>query len=280
MTDPVPNSGFIRSKDGTQLYYCSLPAREAPATLLFVHGYGEHCGRYEHVMRWFHGRGYDVSAFDYRGHGRSEGTRGHIARFREYIDDLDAFIGTTIGRLGTDHKVYLVGHSIGGLIAASYVLEQPEGIDGVVLSSPCFGFAVKVGAVKNILGKGMSSIWPTLALPTGIPPEDLSTDPAVGRAYDADPLVNKNATARWYTEALTQQQTVLRHADRIRVPVLLLQAGSDRVADPDTSQNFIAALGSNDKEMQWYDGLYHEIFNEVQKEDVFSDLETWLQKHN
>ncbi len=278
VTEQVPDTGFIRSKDGTQLYHCALPRPDAAAVLLIVHGYGEHCGRYDHVMRWLHDRGYAVAAFDYRGHGKSQGVRGHVERFREYLDDVDAFVGAHMASAGS-RKVYLIGHSLGGLIASSYVLEQPEGIDGVVLSSPSMGFKVKVNPIKSLLGKGMSALWPTLSLPTGIPVADLSTDQAVGRAYDADPLVNKTTTARWYTEALAQQQLVLRHADRIQVPLLLMQAGSDRIADPDVSQNFLAALGSADKEMKWYEGMYHEIFNEIQKEDVFADLAAWLQKH-
>jgi lysophospholipase len=279
VTDQVPDTGFIRSKDGTQLHYATLPNKDAKATLLFVHGYGEHSGRYAHVMSWFHDRGYDVAAFDYRGHGKSEGVRGHVTRYREYMDDLDAFISSNMGRLPQDRKVYLVGHSNGGLVTASYILEQPEGIDGAVLSSPMLGFAVKINPLKSLLGKAMSTLYPTLALPSEIPLDHLSTDKSVGEAYGVDPLVHKVATARWYTEALAQQAVVLRNADRIQVPILLMQAGSDKVVDAEVSQNFLAAVGSADKELRWYDGLYHEIFNETIKEEVFSDLDAWLKKH-
>lgn len=256
-----------------------MPRDDAKATLLFVHGYGEHCGRYGHVLSWFHERGFDVAAFDYRGHGKAEGTRGHVVRYREYLDDLDAFVSHNLKRLPQDRKVYLVGHSNGGLITAAYILEQPEGIDGAVLSSPMLGFAVKINPLKSLLGKTMSAIYPSLALPSEIPLEHLSTDKSVGEAYGRDPLVHKVATARWYTEALAQQGTVLRNADRIQVPILVMQAGADKVVDPEVSQNFLAAVGSADKELRWYDGLYHEIFNETIKQEVFADLETWLSKH-
>lgn len=279
MAQAIPHTGFINSKDGTRLFYQRLERSDAAATLLFVHGYGEHCGRYDHVLQHFFALGYDVAAFDYRGHGRSDGARGHVTRFREYLDDVDAFIGSQMGRIGAEQKIYLVGHSLGGLIVASYVLEQPEGIDGAVLSSPAVGFAVKVNPAKVLLAKLMSTLNPTMTLPTGIPVSDLSTDQSVGKAYEADPLVNKVATARWYTEALDQQQIVLRHADRIQAPLLLLQAGRDRVADPEVAQNFLASVGSTDKELKWYESMYHEIFNEVDKAEVFADLHAWLTKH-
>lgn len=280
VTEVIPDTGFIRSKDGTQLHYARFTNPDAGALLLFVHGFGEHCGRYDHVNRWFLERGYECAAFDYRGHGRSQGRRAYVDRFRQYLDDLDAFVNAMMARSDdSSRKVYLVGHSFGGLLVASYVLEQPEGIDGIVLSSPGFGFKVKVSAAKAALAKVMSTVYPTLELPTGIPVEDLSTDPSVGKAYEADPLVNKVATARWYTEALAQQQVILRHADRIQLPVLLLQAGEDRLVDGYVSQNFLAAVGSADKELKWYDGMYHEIFNEVRRDEVLDDMQTWLTQH-
>ena len=272
-------TGFLDSKDGTQLYYRALPKDDAEATLLFVHGFGEHCERYDHVQQWFHAQGYDVAAFDYRGHGRSQGRRSYVERFRHYIDDLDCFIRFMLKRIGDERRFYLVGHSHGGLIVSAYTVDRPEGIDGIVLSSPYFGLKVPVNPAKIALAKVMANVWPTLSLPAGIPPEHLSTDPAVGVKYANDPLVNTIATARWFTEATQQQQYCLKHAGRLQLPVLLLQAGDDRIADGDVSQAFLAAVGSTDKEIHWYDGMYHEIFNETDREQVFGDLHRWLQSH-
>ena len=184
-------TGTIESRDGTQLFYRLLPKEDAAATLIFVHGFGEHCGRYEHVMRWFYDLGYDTAAFDYRGHGRAGGTRAYCDRFSQFDEDLDAFLRFNIDRVGTKRKLYLVGHSHGGLVTMSYVLQHPEGIDGVVLSSPYFAVAMKVPPIKLAAAKLMSRIYPKLTIPTGIPPEHLSTDPKVGERYAADPLVGK-----------------------------------------------------------------------------------------
>ncbi len=270
---------YINSKDGTQLF-CRMQAHpEAPAALLFIHGFGEHSGRYGHVLDHFFARGYDVAAFDYRGHGRAQGRRGHIGSFREYFDDVDAFIRWAMARTTGDRRLYLVGHSLGGLIASAYVLEQPEGIDGVILSSPFLGLKLKVPTIKVFAGHALSRLVPTFSMPAGVPTEYLSTDPEVGRAYQADPLIGTVATARWFTEAMTWQENVLRKASAIRVPMLLLQAGDDRIANPDTAQAFLAAVGSADKELIWYDGLYHELFNERDKEQVMNDLASWLERH-
>jgi len=279
VTDSSFDTGYLQSRDGTRLFYRCLPHPSPRASLVFVHGSGEHCGRYEHVMRWFGEKGFDCNAFDYRGHGKADGPRAHCDRFEQYHDDLDAFLRFVMERGDEDRKVYLVGHSHGGLVVTSYVLSQPEGIDGVVLSSPFFGVKLKVPAVKVAAGRLMSVVWPTLALPTGIPSSVLSTDPEVGRRYDADPLVGSTASARWFTEATARQELVLKQADQLRLPLLMLIAGSDQLVDAEVTQNMLAAVGSTDKEMRWYDELYHEIFNEVRKEDVFADLLEWLEKH-
>ncbi|MFT5430292.1 MAG: alpha-beta hydrolase superfamily lysophospholipase [Myxococcota bacterium] len=279
VSDSTFETGYIQSQDGTRLFYRCLPKQDAKATLLFVHGFGEHCGRYEHVMRWFHDQGFDVGAFDYRGHGKADGTRAHCDRFDRYLDDMDAFLRFMMDRSGDDRKLYIVGHSHGGLVATAYILNQPEGIDGLVLSAPFFGVKLKVPALKAAAGTVMSRVWPTLALPTGIPAAHLSTDPEVGRQYEADPLVGSTATSRWFTEHTARQELMLKSADKLRLPLLMLLPGSDKIVDAEVSQNFLAAVGSTDKEMQWYDEMYHEIFNEVRKEDVFNDLLTWLRKH-
>ena len=275
----VIETGTLKSKDGTELHTQYLSAPDARAVLVILHGYGDHCGRFVHVMERFAQKGFDTASFDYRGHGKAGGKRGHVGRFSEYVEDLDAFLTYVLGRSSAGKKLYLVGHSHGGLVAASYVLQQPEGIDGLILSSPLLGFKLKIPAWKNLLGKGMSAVWPTLSIPTGIPPEHLSHDPAIVTSYANDPLVGKGATSRWYTEAILAQQAVMRQAHRIQLPVLCLQAGEDLIVDADATQNFVAAVGSADKEIKWYEGLYHEIFNEPRREDVFGDIDVWLARH-
>ena len=279
MSDFTLHSEFIQSNDGTQLHVQTCDQTNPKATVLVVHGFCEHIGRYEHVFRWFHEHGYHLGGLDYRGHGRSSGRRSYIDRFDQYVADVDAMVAHVLAQQKGDHKLYLMGHSLGGLVVASYALAHPEGLDGIILSAPAMGFSAKIPAWKNLLGKASSALWPTLSIPTGIPSEHLSHDAEVCTAYDADPMVNKNATARWYTETLTQQDTVLQQAHRLTLPMLILQGSEDLLIDPDTTQAFVGSAGAHDKQIQWYDGFYHELFNETRKEDVLTDAIQWLDAH-
>jgi alpha-beta hydrolase superfamily lysophospholipase len=279
MSDSALENEFIQSSDGTRLHVQHWSHSQPKATLLLVHGFCEHIGRYGHVFDWFHGQGYSLGGLDYRGHGQSDGQRSYIDRFEQYVADVDAMVSQLLSKSEPNHKLFLIGHSLGGLIVASYALAHPEGLDGIVLSAPAMRFKAKVPAWKNLLGKASSAVWPTLSIPTGIPSEHLSHDPAVCQAYDADERVNKNATSRWYTETLAQQEYVMTHAERLSLPVLVLQGTEDYLVDPDMAQRFVASVGAHDKEIQWYDGLYHELFNETKKEEVLTDVSTWLDAH-
>ncbi|HIN85033.1 MAG TPA: alpha/beta hydrolase [Myxococcales bacterium] len=279
MTATQIETGPFQSKDGTSLFYRFIPNESAETTLLFIHGYGEHCGRYESTMRRYHDGGYNVGSFDYRGHGKAEGRRGHVFSFDEYMEDLDAFIQLMLKRLGPSKKLYLVGHSYGGLVVLRYVINQPEGIDGIALSAPFLGFKIKVPAWKALLGKGMSKLWPTLSLPSDVPPEHVSHDPEVIAAYANDPLNHDVATSRWFTEVVQAQHDVLSQARQINLPILVMQGTDDLIVEPECAQTIIDGVASSDKELIWYDGLYHELFNELERESVYSDLDAWLNKH-
>jgi alpha-beta hydrolase superfamily lysophospholipase len=272
-------TGHFQSKDGHSLFYRYIANDSAQATLLFVHGYGEHSGRYESMMRRYHERGFGVGSFDYRGHGKAEGRRGHVMRFGEYLEDLDAFIHLMLERLGNNKKLYLVGHSHGAVVVARYVMDHPEGIDGIALSAPALGFKLKVPAWKVLLGRGMSKVWPTLTLPSDIPPEHVSHDPEIIAAYANDSLNHSVATSRWFTEVSQTQEYVLRNANQINVPILIMQGTDDLIVEPDCAQTLVDGVNSSDKELIWYDGFYHEIFNELERESVYADLDAWLAKH-
>ena len=271
-------SGHVTSRDGTRLNYATSLLPEARATLLFVHGYADHVGRYGHVFDWFVERGYSCAGVDLRGHGRSVGRRGYINAFDEYIDDLEAMVNLLVEKQ-PDQKLILVGHSMGGLVVLTYLLRHPEGIEGAVLSSPFMGLALRVPPAKEMLGKLMSHVWPSLALASGIASSDLTHDEEIAKAYDTDPLVNKKATARWFTEALKAQRSTIGDAGQVQTPTLVLQAGEDRVVDAETTRHLFELLGSTDKEWKSYDRFFHEIFNETDRTRPFEDIADWLAKH-
>lgn len=251
--------------------------------VVLLHGYCEHRGRYRHVAEHLNARGYDVLAGDLRGHGGSDGDRGFVWRFRDYQDDVSAFLREAAVAFpgeprenGERPRPILVGHSMGGLVALQFALAHPQALRALVLSSPFLGLKLKVPGWKRGMGLLASLLRPKLRLPNELPSTDLSHDEAICRAYATDPLVTHEATARWFTETLAAQSDTLARAGQVKVPTLMLQAGDDRIVDPSVSQAVFARIGAADKSLTLYPGLFHEIFNELEKDRVLSDMTTWL----
>ena len=251
------------------------PAPSAQGTIVLVHGGGEHSGRYEETARRLNQEGFSVVAPDLRGHGRSPGQRGHILHFDEYLEDVAACLGT-VGQPGGSLPI-LLGHSLGGLVCTYYAIAHPETIRCLVLSSPLWGLNVPVPAWKHHLARVLSALWPafSMARPTHSA-EVLSHDPQVGRRYEDDPLVHIDVSCRFYTEMRRCLEQLPQVLPKLTVPVLVLQAGDDRVASTDATRRLFPLVGSAQKRLIVYEGYYHEILNEVGKERVIQDLMTWL----
>jgi lysophospholipase len=174
--------------------------------------------------------------------------------------------------------VAIVAHSHGALITLRALCEPgrtPPVVVAAALSSPYLGLAMKVPRAKIIAGKVMSRIWPSLALANGIESRVLTHDADMVAAHDADPLVHKVATARWFTEATAAQEYVAAHADRVAIPTVWLIAGDDRLADPAVARQVYEKAGG-EKTLHVYDKLFHEVFNEIEREQVLADLTKWL----
>jgi alpha-beta hydrolase superfamily lysophospholipase len=270
------SEGKFRSSDGQELYWQSWQLEGDPkAVFAIVHGYGEHSGRYLNPVNYFAPRGYRLYAYDLRGHGQSPGPRGHINRFDEYLIDTDEFLKFVRGR-EPGRKLFLLGHSLGGLIVSSYCESYSTGdLSGLIMSSAFLRLKMQVPGWKVWMGKALSSLAPAFAMPNDIPASFLSHDPAIA-AYDGDPLNHHVFTARWSTEVMAAQSRVLDRAGEINLPALVMYAGSDQIADPEGSALFFDRLKVADKTCHRYDGYYHELFNEVGKEAVFKDMENWL----
>jgi alpha-beta hydrolase superfamily lysophospholipase len=275
------SEGSFQSDDGTSLYYQvwkpDPDVRANKPVLAVVHGGGEHSGRYLNLVEYFVPRGNPVYAFDLRGHGKSEGKRGHILRFDDYLADTDAFLNL-VRRLEPNRKVFLVGHSLGGLITAAYALDHPQ-LAGLILSSPFFQIKIAVPHWKTAMGRMVSSLLPGLTFKSGIDIDGLSHDPEVAVNYRNDSLVHGNVTARLYTEIVRMQSQTLQRAGNLEIPLLLCYGGQDGIADPPGASRFYRGISFKDKTSHCYDGCYHEIFNEVNKQDVFNDIEAWIKKH-
>ena len=281
MADLTESTGSFNTQDNLKIFYRKYQADPERARMVIAHGLGEHSGRYGNVVERLLPKGITIWALDHRGHGQSDGPRGHILTFGQYINDLQTMIEFSKRGLPEGMKCFLSGHSMGGLIALKFALHFPEMIDGMIVSSPVLGIKVEVPAIKRALGKVMSSIWPGMTLGNEVDASKISHDEEVVRAYENDPLVHDRVSARWFTEFLGAMEEVHRLCSKLEVQTLMQVAGDDHLVDADTSKTFFENLTLDDKTLYLYDGLYHEIYNEPedQRANVLSDLETWLENH-
>ena len=279
MDEPMQATTRTQSREGAPAQFQRRWAVENPrGRVLLVHGFGEHSGRYGHVAQKLNDLGLDVSAFDLRGHGESGGPRVFIRRFGDYLDDLSCALEPVVQE-AKGEPIFLLGHSMGGQIATRFVQQNQPPLSGLILSSPAFGFAVKVPLWKALAGRFFSKFWPALALPSGLNRDLLSHDPQVAEALANDPHAQLNATARWYTECLDVQPRLLEDAPGVKIPLLCMLAGADEITQVKASRDFFEAALSKDKECIEYPGLYHEIFNELERDNVLQDLADWLGRH-
>jgi len=252
-----------------------MPPRKAKAVLVIAHGIGEHGGRYAQLADYFTKRNLAVWACDHRGHGKSDGKRGHVDNFDDYLADLGQMI-----RIAKDHspgiKTFLLGHSLGGLIATFYAEKHPSDLDGLIASGPALREKMKISPVTAFMGRTFSRIMPTFTTGTGLDPNLLSHDKEVVKKYVEDPLVHKVATARWFTEYRRAQEETMRLADGFTLPCLIIQGGADGIIDPTVATELYKRIKGSDKALKVYDGFYNESLNEIGKESVLADIDNWL----
>lgn len=265
-----------RATAGPPLYYASaMPPSGTKAMLGMIHGYADHSARYAHVMGALAEHGIGSVIVDLRGHGRAGGPRGFCSRFDEMLDDARE-LRRLVDARAKDAPRFLFGHSFGGLVAASSAIDDPGDLRGLVLSAPFFGLALEVPRVKVLAGKLASRVYPKLGLPSGLTGKDMTHDEAKARDYDADPLVFKNATARWFTETTAAQARAHADAGRLRMPLTVTMGADDRVASVAAARRFYEAAGSSDKTWDLRPGLFHEVLNEPSWKEIVESLARWI----
>lgn len=268
-------TGIVIGQGGVKLHYKVWEPAEVKGSIVLVHGAGEHIGRYEHVASHFTDRGFAVCAMDQRGHGRSEGLRCHVDRFDDYLADLRQFVGQVTDWFGPP---VLIGHSMGGLVSYRYALAHPAALRALVLSSPWFGLKMKIDPLQKALAPLVVKVLPRLAVPSKIRPEDVSRSPQVAQGYGSDPLVANRATLRWFLECSGTAEACHQGPSLpAELPVLVLQAGDDRIVDPAATRAVFQRIGHDRKAFKLYPGKYHEIFNDPGYEEVFTDIVAWLE---
>ncbi|PJF48841.1 MAG: alpha/beta hydrolase [Candidatus Thermofonsia Clade 3 bacterium] len=249
------------------------PEGETRGSAVLAHGVFEHSGRYHHVAERFTRRGYQVWAPDHYGHGRSAGPRGYIQHPNHFIDDLRLVV--ELATMATGCKPILLGHSMGGTIAALYAIRQQETLRALVLSSP----ALRIHASDCVIaiGRIVSDIIPAAPMPSGL--SQPATHNQAWEAWKASDALRHNRltfrTARFIVDAGEEARA---QAHTLGIPVLLLVAGEDTYVDKRGAHEFFARLPANTGELHEYAGFYHEIFNEVERETPLSDLDAWLEK--
>lgn len=266
----------IRASDGETLALREWTATPGmPRALVHItHGLGEHAGRYAHVARRLNAQGFAVRAHDHFGHGESSGARGGLPHPLRLLDDL-ALVIDDARAAHPGMPLVLLGHSMGGLVAASFVARALRPIDALVLSSPALEPNLSA-AQKRLIGV-LSRLAPGLRVGNGLNADDLSHDPAIAPAYRGDPLNHDRIGARLARFLADEGARVMAAAPRWQVPTLLLYAGADRLVRPEGSRAFAAgAAPSGRVQALPFEQHFHELFNELDAKPVFQALERWL----
>jgi acylglycerol lipase len=273
--------GRVRTTDQLELVWqCWAPASPV-GVIVIIHGLAEYGGRYQETAEFLSANGWAVYACDLRAHGLSPDPPGagrvHVNRFTDYFLDVAALI--ELARRNHDGlPLYILGHSMGGLIAISFALEKPDGLAGAIISSPALGthpdFQPPL-ALKLMVGI-LSRIAPRLLVDSNLDDDAISRDPEVVRAYIDDPLISKKVSARWYGEITKAIKNANRNASTLRIPMLLMQSGADRLVDPEAPRRFSEATPGKLVDLVVWEGLYHEMFNEPEKDQVRQRVLDWL----
>lgn len=255
-----------------------LPPDRARAVVVIVHGLHEHSARYAHVGTRLAGAGFAVYAADHRGHGRSDGRRANIERMTLIVNDLGSFARFCGGR-HPGLPVFMVGHSLGGLIALHYATEPGTQLDGLVLSGPLVEVTVGSALQRRLAGV-LSALVPNLRVAALGAEEKISRDPEVVRSYREDPLVYRGRIkARTGAEILATMEGLPARLPRLSVPLLILHGTDDLICAPAGSAMVHDWVSSPDKTVHRYRDLYHEVFNEPERDEVLTDLVRWLEQH-
>lgn len=268
-----------KSPDGLAFYFQGWqPAGEPFGIVCLVHGLGEHTGRYAHVAAALNAAGYVLFGCDLRGHGKSEGRRGHTPTYDSLMDDIGRLLDEAVARYG-DTSRFLYGHSLGGNLVLNYALRRRPAIAGVVAASPALRVAQPLPGVQVTLAKVMNRLWPAMQMPNGLALEGLARDPAVIRAYTSDPLVHNKISVRLATSMLEAGEWALKHAAEFPLPLLLIHGTKDILTSAPASEEFAARAPADQCTLKLWPGFYHETHNEPEKAEVLDFIVAWLRKH-
>lgn len=275
------SAGTFQGVEGLELYYQSwTPPGKVRAILAIVHGLGAHSSLYTNIIEYLLPKQYAVYSYDMRGHGRSPGARGYINKWAEYRDDLQAFL-KLIQQQHAQQPIFLLGHSMGGLVVIDYTLRYPQKaskLQGIITIAPSIG-EVGVSPLKLLLGKILSRIYPRFSLDAGLDITAGSRDESILASYTQDKLRHRRGTARLSTEFFNTLAWVQSHVKEWCRPLLILHGSADRITLAASSEIFYQQINYPDKLRIEYPGAYHDLYCDINYKEVLGDLNNWLEKH-
>ncbi|MBD3405399.1 MAG: alpha/beta fold hydrolase [Candidatus Lokiarchaeota archaeon] len=255
-----------------------MPDNERPrAILIAIHGLGSYGYTLKNIGEYFGERGFAVFAPDMRGFGRYTELKGHIMNYGEYIEDMHNIVMQAKDRF-LNRLTFLFGHSLGAIHILRYLDNYPIEVDGMILSCPAVSETLPISKATRIAGWFLSLLNVKRYFDAEIDYKYSSHDSEVVKAHENDPLMFDQVTARFGMSALKAKDKAFQSAERITLPVFIQQAGDDKLVDPEKTKDFFDRLGSPDKTFKQYEGLYHELHAEVEKEKVLADMNAWLEK--
>jgi alpha-beta hydrolase superfamily lysophospholipase len=265
--------------DGRELFFQSWEPEGAPrAVIAIVHGGFEHSGHYGFLVDSLVDKGFALAGLDLRGHGKSKGKRGHIMDWNEIREDMGSYL-SKLQKEFPGRPLFLFGHSVGGTIVLDYALRRSPSLAGVILS----GAGISTGNANRVLiaiNKLLSAVFPSFSVNLNFDFSIVTRDPRVVKEYESDPLILSSLSARFWAECLKTIAWVRDHASDWKLPLLVLHGSEDQNMPIEDIKEFFGGLTCEDKELITYEGGYHCPYNDLQKEQVFSDIEKWIDKRS
>ena len=266
----------LKNPAGKNIYFKAWDAENPKAVIALVHGLGEHAERYSHVGEWFADHGIAMCGIDLHGFGRSEGLRGHAKNLNAYLQEIRMLIEESKKRYPNSPLV-LYGHSMGGLLVLNYLLNcNDPHIHCTVASAPWIRLAFPAPKSKVLAGKMLQRVIPRLRLPNGLAVHFISHDPEVVERYKTDPMVHDKLSTRAGISLLRGSEFLDAYSGDVEVPLLIMHGGDDQITSKEASLEFSQRISGDIQYKEW-PGLYHEIHNEPEKEEVFEYMKSWIE---
>jgi len=275
MGNLLSNQGKVKSSDNIGIFYTKDLLEDMKGIVVIVHGLAEYLDRYDYVKDRLNSFGYGVYRFDNRGHGRSDGERGYIEDYNFFLDDADTIVELA-KKENPDIPIFMMGHSMGGFIASAYGIRYKNKLNGQILSAAATTEAPQVKGIKKSIFKFFNIFLSRMIVKNELS-KLISKDPEVIRNYEEDPMVLKGVTMKFYVEFLIKGIGWLNENMKdYSYPCFIIHGEDDRIVSKEASKNFYKNISSKDKEIKIYEGLYHEIMNEKEKDIVIEDIHKWL----